>query len=351
MRTFERLREGLKRCTPLRILVAFQKNVCGGYRLYARLLRPLGANGAILGTAWCGTGDYYLCAGWLGAWLEREQIKEFMFLAPDGPEKEVLALFPRLRGHTAALPGGEKDYFRLLAFRAFLGPERCRFYSLHHAYNFPADVCQNISRGYLQGHNGLTMADFYQYLGFGFDRPMPREAPQFAADDQAIDAIFAAHGLHPGKTALLAPYSSGLAEFAPPMSFWVDIARQLQAEGWTVCTNCAGGQAPVPGTAAVDIPYRQLAPFLDRAGLLIALRSGLCEVASTSACKKVILHTHKAKWWPEGRSIPFTGLGNMGLGHNAIEKENVEDTTKIVAHVKDAPGKGNADDYEKRTVL
>lgn len=171
MKAFERLREGLKCFGPLRILVAFQKHVRGGYQLYARLLRLLGVQGTIFGTAWRGTGDYYLCAGWLWAWLEREHVKSYVFLVPDGPEKAVLELFPSVRGHTALLPGGEKDYFHLLAFRSFLRSDLCRFCCLHHAYNFPAAVEQNISRGYLQGLNGLTMADYYQYLGFGFDHP------------------------------------------------------------------------------------------------------------------------------------------------------------------------------------
>ena len=45
----------------------------------------------------------------------------------------------------------------------------------------------------------------------------------------------------------------------------------------------------------------------------------MCDIVAGAACKKIILHTFKARWWLDGRSIVYTGLNNMGLCDDAIE--------------------------------
>ena len=79
------------------------------------------------------------------------------------------------------------------------------------------------------------------------------------------------------------------------------------------------------GDAPALCRYAEIVPFLDRAGMFIGIRSGLCDIVATSRCRKIILHTYRAKWWPDGKSIAYTGLNHMGLCDDAIELETGAD--------------------------
>lgn len=315
------MREWLKQLHILRIPFVFVKRMLLGFWAYKKLLCEHGVDTSLLGTVRHGIGDYYICASYLPAWLRQQELGSFVFLALGGGEKKVLELFPTVANSIVTPPFGETGYSRLLDFRAFLGIDHCRFYNFHHQQNFPSSEELNISRGMLQGFRGLNMVDFYLACGFGLQGDASWEKPTFSKDIKKIDSYFMQYYLKPGRTVLLAPCSTGLEEHLLPMSFWAELAQGLRKEGWLVCTNCAAGEKPVPGTLALYLPLTEIVPFLDVAGGFIGIRSGLCDVISTSICRKVILHTYKAKWWPEGRSTAFAGLVNMGLCKDAIELE------------------------------
>ena len=81
---------------------------------------------------------------------------------------------------------------------------------------------------------------------------------------------------------------------------------------------------PVKGTVGVCVPYSELVPFLDKAGMFIGVRSGLCDIIATSTCKKVVIHTYRNGFWPDGRSISYTGLQNIELCNDVVEMEYKE---------------------------
>ena len=307
-------REKLKKISIFRIFVMFFARIYPGYRIYADLLKKVGNGGVLLGTAWRGTGDYYICGLYLSAWLQKNGISNYLFLCPEGAEEKVLSLFPILRQHCQTLPKGP-DYYYLLLFRAFLGPQICRFIYFHHQQPFPSNDALNTTNGWLQGFRGLNMLDFYLACGFHLEDDAPKSAPEFLQDRGKIKKWFQDYGLKEGKTVLLAPYSTGLEKFLPPETYWEEITHRLQKEGYTVCTNCFGEEKPIEGTVRISIPFSEIVPFLDMAGSFWGIRSGLCDIISTSTCEKVVIHLYKAKWWPDGRSIPYTGIKSLFPGN------------------------------------
>ena len=325
-------KEKLERFHILRIPIVFLKRVLAGYRLYSNLIKKYGEQTEILATTWQGTGDYYICGLYLKAWIDKNEVNNFIFLTPGGAEERVLSLFQTCQEHMVNILD-KRHFVYLLSMKCFLGRAPCHFHNLHNQQTFPY---ANITGGYLRGFHGLNMVDYYLTLGYKLDLDAPKELPRFTVDKEKIEQIFQENHLKHRKTVLIAPYTTGLAAFSPPQEFWIELAQKLSQAGFSVCSNCAGEEKAIKGTVRIELPFRDLVPFLNIAGYFVGIRSGLCEVISMSSCEKVILHTYKSKWWPDGSSIAYTGLKSMNLSNNVKEHEISSNDTKTLNHLLQA---------------
>lgn len=130
------------------------------------------------------------------------------------------------------------------------------------------------------------MVDLYLNYGFMIDSNAVKSLPPLVEDDNMIHKLFTQNHLERGKTVLLAPYSTGLKEYEIPQTFWVKIVTELKYRGFTLATNCAGMEKCIPGTIALNIPYHQIVPFLEKAGYFIGIRSGLCDIVAGQPARK-----------------------------------------------------------------
>lgn len=281
-----------------------------GYLQYAKLVRRFGKDTQILRTAWHGTGDYYICGMYLQHYLITNQIDDFIFLVSDlGSEAKVMSLFNVFDGHTVKM----RSIVQLSRFSEFMQDEKCR------CKTFECSDQISFIGEMLKGYQGLTLMDFYQWYGFGFKKEPRKQEPIFSHDIEKIEALMHEHGLIPGKTVLMAPYSTCSELYLPPKSFWNALAGYLLRCGYTVATNCFGEEIAIKGTIPLSIDYIDIVPFLDFAGGFIGIRSGLCEIIANSVCNKIIIHTEKSDFWPDGKSEDFVGVGKMGLDMRAKE--------------------------------
>lgn len=111
---------------------------------------------------------------------------------------------------------------------------------------------------------------------------------------------------------ILAPYAGSFVSEIP-IGFWEKLALRLREQGYSVCTNCAADkEVPVRGTIPVTFPYSWAVDFVDFAGVFVALRSGLCDIVSSSNAKMVILYEDGFN----ASSLEYFGLVNMGIGES-----------------------------------
>lgn len=323
--TKEKVKRKVRQSGAYKISSIFRYEVLKGFEVYGKMVRKYGSDVVIFFTAWRGTGDYYICGMFLEEYLKANDINNYMFLIPDnGGERKVVELFEVYDSHTLI----EEERAGLIVCNSFL-PEKPLIYHLHHGLlnikNPSISVSNAVSNYVLAGYNGLNMVDFYLYCGFKLPENAIKSFPRFDRDDNRIDELFDKNYLVKGKTILLSPYSTGLKQYEIPEKFWSVLAEVLKGRGFSLVTNCVGTEASIQGTIALNIPYSQTVPFLEKAGYFIGIRSGLCDIISSARCKKIVIHTFKAKWWPDGNSIPYTGLNNMGFCNDAIEFEYKND--------------------------
>lgn len=309
----------------------FLDHVVSGYRIYEELLNKYGDDAKILACAWHGTGDYYICGLYLDSWLKVNNVKRFIFLSPGGAEYKVASLFPTLASGTICFD--KNKYWDLYTLSGFVDVDRCNLVHLHHQEPFHFNLSRMVTNSNLMGFNGLDMIDLYMLFGFKMARDTPKAMPVFKVDVRRLKYYFTEYKLLPGKTAVLSPYSTSLKEYSPDAKFWEYLAKELKRRGYTVCTNCGEKEAAVKGTVPLLLSYKEIVPFLNIAGIFIGIRSGLCDIISTSSCKKIVIHTYYAKFWPNGASIRYTGLNHMGLCQDAMELEYVQNEIRCVVEL------------------
>ena len=299
----DRVKGILKKYPLVMIPMVFYGKVFQGYRLYKKLVKKYGEDVKILRTAWHGTGDYYSCGLFLREYLKENKIENFIFLVPNaGSESKVTELFDIYKEHTQRI----SNPYGLTRFSEFMQ----QYYPLCKGFETSEQI--NFIGENLKGYKGLTLMDFYLHYGFGLSENVKRDRPQFNEGKEQVIRIFKDAGLLPGKTALIAPYSTCIMESELSANMWENIAKKLKNEGWSVATNCFGDEKPVAGTVALSVGYKDIVPFLDAAGKFVGVRSGLCEIISTSTCEKSVFYG-ESEFWARGNAKEFVDLENMGL--------------------------------------
>lgn len=162
----------------------------------------------------------------------------------------------------------------------------------------------------MECYKGLNFDDFYQTIWNESRSAMP----QFK--HEAADSVLGR--LEKGKSVILSPYANSLPRINPV--FYEALTKCLVEEGYKVFTNSSGEDEPViKGSEPIFFGFDEMKKVLEYAGCFIAMRSGMCELASTADCKKVILYPIKAA--RHGTLTGLYGLKNMGLCEDALELE------------------------------
>jgi hypothetical protein len=253
-------------------------------------------------------------------WVRINNVSDYKFICLDSAKQRIVELFDSNTGKTY-IPDSINDYWYVRWLAVFCNID---FYWLQYNSDDPdlaRGVIQQVPVGYLPGYKGLEIVDTFVYGGFNLPRDIKPEIPEFDADSKIIDELFEKTKAQFYKTVLISPFTSSLTESSPPSELWQIIINELINRGYSVLTNCAANEEPLPNAKPILVPYRHIVPFLDAAGGFIGLRSGLCDIISTTKAKKIILHPYEAKYWPDGTSLKFTGLNHMGLCDDAIEFE------------------------------
>lgn len=94
--------------------------------------------------------------------------------------------------------------------------------------------------------------------------------------------------IEPTKTVILSPYAKSVPTL--PYEIWTDIVLDYWAQGYHIFTNICNDEKPLPGTEGINAKLCEMKSLLEKAGTFIGIRSGLCDVIRTVACKKIALY-------------------------------------------------------------
>ena len=158
--------------------------------------------------------------------------------------------------------------------------------------------------------------------------PVTTEAMRSSAQQLAVQ-----HGIAPGKTILLFPYSRSIKQDCT--AHFAALADLAKREGYRVFTSVAGAEQPIAGTQGVSIPFDLLIPYCELAGRVVAARSGVSDIISNAECFKLDLYSFDSH-------LDIFSIADYELGGSSAEvifpfsDRSVEDFLALYPRVHEA---------------
>lgn len=254
----------------------YKEQIKAGEELYWRM-RKSGAQGTMFLCPYPGTGDIYLTGLYLKQYRNENGIDKYALGVCSNVCKKVAELF----GINAFLML-EKEIQSIISYARAVGMRKLSVQVLNDSFGEQNSITK------LRGFKGIDFRTMFTNCVM----PLKGKIVPASCTQKNADALFSRYHLPKGKTVLLSPYANTVNSL--PDDFWAGMAEILQSKGYHVCTNVAvEDEKPVRGTEGIFIPYEMVIDFVDKAGCFVGLRSGLCDILSTTKAQIIILYPKK----------------------------------------------------------
>ena len=268
-----------------------------------------------------GIGDTYLAGMYLGDRMRSDGVANGVMVFVSETCRRVFGLLKHGANITGEyVIGDNRESLNLLLFIKQMGFEDLGVCNLTHSYDL-------IDPGYLRGYKGLDFNTMVQ-IG-GYYAPLKKTGVEVISEE-AGDTMTSC-GLKERKTVILSPYAKSARDL--PDGFWEELAEKLIDMGYTVCTNIAGSEQAIEGTIPLAAPLEQIFDLVEKCGVFIGLRSGLCDLISRAHAEKIILYSLRQTWGGD-YTYRFFSLENMGFADKHTREYIVgEDYHKIIDEI------------------
>lgn len=149
----------------------------------------------------------------------------------------------------------------------------------------------------------ISMEQIYKQGIFGLGREAEPVLPT------AWKEYAGAEELETGHCAILSPYAKSVIPL--PAGTWEEIVSDLNGKGYQLFTNVADEEVPLAGTEAIRPKIAELKSVVEKAGLFIGIRSGLCDVLRSADCRKIALYPDYCYGDTRWKAIEMYALGEF----------------------------------------
>lgn len=212
-------------------------------------------------------GDVYLCMSYLPAFLKARGVAECVVCVPSKVCGDVCRLFGA--AHVVEMEQDELD----AAVQAAIYTEDDRSFVAHQDRPYVINLHKALHI------RKFTLDEIYRFGIFGLGEDVKADTPKNWTEYGGLTSIPA------GKAAILSPYAKSVTAISE--AIWEDIVADLKYYGYKVYTNVVGDEKALSGTEPISPSISEMKSVVERAGLFIGLRSGLCDILSTAKCRKI----------------------------------------------------------------
>ena len=175
----------------------------------------------------------------------------------------------------------------------------------------------------LIGFNGLTLGDIYKIMlnlpiQTVYNKPIVNQITRNTAFEK-----FHNYNLTNCKTVLFAPHANSFDEGFIPFVFWETLNFELHSLGYKVIVNSNNKQfTDLQKIISVDFSLSEAIPFVEMCKVFVGVRSGFCDLISSSKSQKYIIYP-KIDWY-SGTFLSGSSLKSMGLIEDAISEFEID---------------------------
>jgi len=226
-----------------------------------------------------GIGDTYNLCAHLKYFLDENNIKSVVIVVKP-THKEIPKLFPNIKKKiiVADMPGNA-FLFLLKKFSKNYSTLAINKVAIAHPYFINNNDLQSM------GINSNIYDVYKNMLSLSNDVPIIEPfIPNIAI--KTSEKLFYQHKLKHHKTVLIAPEANSIKIINNKI--WHKLVDALISLGYSVVIN--GINFKHEGAINLSIPLTSTVPFLDLAGHFVSIRSGLCDLISSSRCNKIVLY-------------------------------------------------------------
>lgn len=251
-----------------------------GYEIYEKFIAKYKEVEMVFLCPYPGTGDIYMACGYLNHFLEKENIKKYLLLVIGNNCKKIADLY--FIENIEVINAEEKDL--LLRMWEFIGDSGIKIKPLlHWGWRTKRFLLSNF-------YPHITFNEMFKHDTYGLSEECVFVHPDVNRESNYACELFHNLGLKKEKTVIIAPYAGSFVS-SVSRELWKKIAEKLKVRGYDVCTNGYGENEPaIEGTMLIQFPYNEVVNVLEYAGNFISIRSGLCDIASSSKCKMLIIY-------------------------------------------------------------
>jgi len=172
---------------------------------------------------------------------------------------------------------------------------------------WPAHGEAQLGKPFIEWEDGLTVKQLTAIM-----LRLPPNAPSVAplvseASRNEAHATFDRLGVRAGHTVVMFPWSNSARNL--PETWWEEFHQAVRARGLHAVVNATAASSShfgrlsrrdgnlelgIDGTANLtDLPIDQVIPFVERAGYLATVASGICDVLARSDARKLVLYSYE----------------------------------------------------------
>lgn len=234
---------------------AYKRKYSGCFRIYC----PFSA-----------LGDVYYMMSYLPYFLEQKRASGYVIFIVGGACAQVARMFGA--GQIEILTQREMDE----QIQAVLYTGDSSAFIAHHDRPYVQTVYRAL---YIKK---LTLEELYRCGVFGLQENSVPYKPNYLEPYPQSDRI------PRGRSVILSPYAKSVTNISG--SYWRQVIAYFRNQGYELYTNVAGDEEPLEGTLRLAVPLSQIQSVVERAGVFVGLRSGLCDVLKWADCKKIALY-------------------------------------------------------------
>ncbi len=214
-------------------------------------------------------GDIYLCMSYLPVFLEKQGIDKAAVIVPTEGCMAVAELFGTKNVEVVE----QKELDAMIQAALYKHEENCFIAHQDRPYII------NLHKALLK--KKIPLDEIYKIGVFGLNKDTKPVKPCCWEEYPGLSDI------PEGRAAILSPYAKSVTPV--PAKVWEDIVTDLTERGFKVYTNVCGDETELKGTIAISPGLSQMKSVVERTGLFIGIRSGLCDVLRTTECRKIAL--------------------------------------------------------------